>query len=117
MIATVGFCAQYHSVWRVPSSKRDGTSYEVVMNGAESNPTCSCPAWLHSSESYFSRHCKHIDLVIKHACLWNPQWNRTGGPNDFAEHGIELVAIDEHHRWPEPCRVCGGPAIATRVTE
>jgi hypothetical protein len=109
-IVTVGFCPQYYSRWVVQGSQ-PGSTYTVVLNGAEQLPDCTCPAFRHAP--WDGKDCKHVRAVWAHGCLYNPQW-REPGPNDWADHGISLLATDTA-TWPEPCEGCGQPMVAVRI--
>lgn len=108
-IITVGFCPQYYSLWDVTG--RSGV-YRVTLNGGEGAPNCSCPAFKFSG-GYGNQHCKHIDAVWKHGCLYNPQW-KEAGPNDYAQHGIKLVDTDQH-TIGEKCPGCKAQMVPVRI--
>jgi hypothetical protein len=108
-VRTVGFCPQYWSTWRVPSSKTDVT-YLVTLDGAEHMPHCECLSFKYSKDG----NCKHIRLVWDHGCLWNPQW-KDPGPNDYAELDITLVATGENGSGLGPCEGCGHGTVPVRI--
>ena len=109
-IVTVGFCPQYWSRWEVQGSK--GAVYRLTLNGAEHQPHCTCPAFEYAPED--AKDCKHVRKVWDHGCLYNPQW-KDAGPNDYAEHGITLIEVDNSRPWPDPCPGCDQPMIPVRI--
>jgi hypothetical protein len=112
-IEVVGFCPQYHSLWRVQGSK-PGTAWTITLNGAEHAPFYNCPAFRYSGP-IGEQNCKHVSMIWKHGCLWNPQWH-DAGPNDWSEHGIELVDTNTRFQFDELCKGgCGGKMIATKI--
>lgn len=107
-IVTVGFCPQYVSQWRVAGHHNH--VYDVVLNGAEAKPACSCLAFQYSTDG----DCKHVRLIWDHGCLYNPQW-KDPGPNDVIEYGATLVQTDTYAVLDQPCPGCGEPMIPVRI--
>lgn len=109
-IETGEFCASYFAVYTVEGSK--GKSYTVVINGAESTPSCTCPAFKYGKGPVYDRSCKHIDYVWKNACMWNCQWNDGNKKITLKPEQIDYVAgtIPDSH-----CPNCDGPTVPVRI--
>jgi hypothetical protein len=112
-IETAGFCPQYGSTWEVPGS--NGAVWTVKLDGAQGAPYCTCPRWKFQRKATNDRTCKHIDRVMAHACLFNPQWHETPGPNDYAKFGIRLIGTDTSGQVNESCPGCGQNMIAVKI--
>ncbi len=88
--------------------------YEVVLDGPEGTAICSCPGFLYRNT------CKHISMVQRTACLYNPQWFK-GNPqvNPYNEAlvanmlwpstEVSLVSFDAIAEEGTKCPNCGGP--------
>lgn len=111
-IITVGFCPQYWSTWKVKGSR--DAEYVVTLSGGEGPAHCTCPAFKYSGE-FGQQDCKHVRKVWEHGCLWNPQWHSDPGPNDYQDHGIEMLSCGYGRGYGAPCPGCGGELQATKI--
>lgn len=104
-IVVMSDCASNYGVYSVHGSK-PGTVYTVTLSGSEGPAHCTCAAFKFSGEK---QTCKHVSLVYKEACLYNPQWH------DAKEKpGIRPVGYVYDRIVPGETCACGGPMVAVR---
>ena len=93
-------CASNYGIFEVRGSR--GT-YNVVLTGSEGPARCTCPAFKYSGSR---QTCKHVDLVLREACLYNPQWHAAKDAPTISIYRVHVHCI---HR-PRVClrRANGG---------
>jgi hypothetical protein len=102
-IVVMADCASNYGTYQVPGSK--GATWVVSLNGSEGPVHCSCPAYKYSRDQA----CKHCDLVLRQACLYNPQC----GPG--REDPAMVPVSYNYDKFVEgACPMCGGPMVAVR---
>lgn len=106
-VVAAQFCADYWSVFKVPSSTDPTKVYTVMWGGGEGPAFCDCRAFKYSDEE--NKHCKHIDRTFKEGCFWNPQWYE-GGTRTMRPEYITGSTIQG-----SKCPGCGGPTIGVRI--
>lgn len=106
-VVTMRDCASNFGRFVVPSLSEPGKRYVVTLSGSEGPAHCTCKAFEFSRD----RNCKHVEMVWREACLYNPQW-RDGkakpglSPEEFTY--TEGIGSDER------CPACGGPTVLVR---
>lgn len=97
-IVTMEDCASNYGAFKVIGSK--GDEYRVSFHGSEGPADCTCEGFRHR------RDCRHIKLVWKQACLYNPQWH-DGQENPT----LRPFAYTENRFSANKCLSCGGPMV------
>lgn len=113
-IVTGEFCSSYFGKYEVRSMTDPYKTYIVMLNGGEQPPSCTCPAFQHALRRAAwddTPHCKHIDYVWTHACMWNCQWHEGNDPVE-----LKPVAIWSHNVIAEShCTNCEEPLVAVLI--
>jgi hypothetical protein len=114
------FCAQWFMSFNVQGSAKE----PYVVHFEEGHgPHCTCKAFEHGKrdETGF-KSCKHIEHVMKHACLWNEQWNDGGDRTLSPIPGSCTTSVVERRSWRlglgsgrHKCPKCGGPIIYRQI--
>lgn len=115
------FCAQWFMSFYVQGSAKE--PYVVHFEQGH-GPHCTCKAFEHGKrdETGF-KSCKHIERVMKHACLWNEQWH-VGGDctlQPVPDSCTAAVVVDRRvlASWCGSCDYmcpkCGGPIVYKRI--
>ena len=99
-------CASNYGVFDVEGSR--GAVHTVTLGGSEGPAHCTCPSFFYKPGEVFDKTCKHTDLVIEEACLYNPQWRE--GKADPRRPDRYLDRSFTGSKCPD----CGGPMVAVR---
>lgn len=102
-IVTGQFCSSWFGTYEIAGSK--GAVYCVDIYGAEQAPHCTCPAYKFSKD----RTCKHIDQVMKRACLWNCQWHDGNKDHDLTPKYVNERTLHD------TCPNCAQPTVPVRI--
>lgn len=105
-IIKVRYCAQWFKTFTVAGSK-PGVKYSVSF-AQDLGPRCTCPAFEHAVGEV--KTCKHIQRVMKHACLWNERWYAGGDKSLTPDENSLRVAPTMNDMCPH----CGGRIVTVR---
>ncbi len=102
------FCGSWFATYHVTGSK--GANYVVTLNGGESWPHCTCPAFQYADPN--DKSCKHVRYVMDKACLWNCQWH-DGNKRLGLLRPVEVWSRNVIPR--DRCPNCGGKVVAVMI--